>query len=70
MVAESGNLDAILFGSLKDGEIIIDLVGFIVDEDFYLLGREEGKRRIKLSQYWKLGQHDLKVIIYIDYALM
>jgi hypothetical protein len=55
MVAESGNLDAIFFGSLEDGEIIIDLVRFIVDEDFYLLGGEEGERRIKLPQNWKLG---------------
>ena len=42
MVAEAGDFNAVLLGCLEDGEVIIDLVRFVVDEDLYLLGREEG----------------------------
>jgi hypothetical protein len=42
VVAEAGDLNAVLLGSLEDGEVIIDLVGLVVYEDLDLLGREEG----------------------------
>ena len=38
MVAEARDFDAVLFGSLEDGEVVVDLVGFVIDEDFYFLG--------------------------------
>ena len=40
MVAEAGDLNIIFFGGLEDGEVVIDLVRFVVDEDFYLFGGE------------------------------
>ena len=43
MVAESGNLDVVLFGSLEDGEVVIDLIGFVVDKDLYFFGGEGGE---------------------------
>lgn len=48
MIAESGYFDAILLGGLEDGEVIIDLVGFIIDEDLNLLGGE-GTERAKAT---------------------
>ena len=38
MVAEAGDLDIVFLGSLEDGEVVINLVGFIVDEYLNLLG--------------------------------
>ena len=38
VVAEARNLDVIFLGSLEDREVVIDLVGFVVDEDLYFLG--------------------------------
>lgn len=40
VVAEARDLNAVLFGCLEDGEIVIHLVGLVVDEDFDLLGGE------------------------------
>ena len=34
MIAKSGNFNVVFFGSLEDREIVIDLIGFVVDEDF------------------------------------
>lgn len=58
MVAESGYFDTILFGRLVNGEIIIDLVGFAVDEDFDFFGREGGewgKDVLDEFKFWKHG---------------
>lgn len=60
MVAEAGDLDAVFFGGLEDGEVVIDLVGFVVDEDFDLLGREEpggqaAAQQLAEHQYLLLG---------------
>ena len=38
MVAETRYLDAIFLGCLEDGEVVVDLVGFVIDEDLYLFG--------------------------------
>ena len=38
MVAEPGYFDVIFFGSLEDGEVVINLVGCVVDVDLYFLG--------------------------------
>ena len=43
VVAEAGNLDIVFLGGLEDGEVVIDLVGFVVDEDLNFLGREGGE---------------------------
>ena len=40
MVAKPGYFNAVFLGSLEDGEVVIDLVGLVVDEDLDLLGRE------------------------------
>ena len=40
MVAKPGYLNAVFLGSLEDGEVVIDLVGLVVDEDLDLLGGE------------------------------
>lgn len=40
MVAEARNLYVLFFGCLEDGKVVIDLVRFIVDENFYLFGGE------------------------------
>ena len=40
MIAEAGDLDVVFLGSLEDGEVVVDLVRLVVDEYFYLLGRE------------------------------
>ena len=42
MVAEARYFDAIFLGGLEDGEVVFDLVGFVVDENFDLLGGEGG----------------------------
>ena len=42
VVAESGDLNIVFLGCLEDGEVVIDLVGFVVDEDLYLFGGERG----------------------------
>jgi hypothetical protein len=42
MIAEAGDLDVVFLGSLEDGEVVVDLVRFVVDEYFYLFGREGG----------------------------
>jgi len=44
VVAEAGDLDVVFLGGLEDGEVVIDLVGLVVDEDLYLFGGEGGKR--------------------------
>lgn len=43
MIAEARYFYVVLFGGLEDREIVIDLEGFIVDEDLYLLGGERGE---------------------------
>jgi hypothetical protein len=40
MVAEARDFDAILFGCLEDGEVVVYLVGFVIDEYFYFFGGE------------------------------
>lgn len=52
MVAEPWDFNAVLLGSLEDGEIVIDLVRLVVDEDLDFLGREGLK---KLPEKGKLG---------------
>jgi hypothetical protein len=42
VVAEAGDLDAVLLSGLEDGEVVLYLVGFVVDEDFDLFGGEGG----------------------------
>lgn len=66
MVAESGDVDSILFSSLVDRQIIINLVGFSIDEDFDLFsgkGSEGGK---DILNYFKFGQHVLVAIFLIE----
>ena len=43
VVAKAGDLDIVFLGSLEDREVVIDLVGFVVDENLNLLGREGGE---------------------------
>jgi hypothetical protein len=40
VVAEARDLYVLLLGCLEDGEVVIDLVWFVVDENFYLFGGE------------------------------
>ena len=40
VVTEPRNLNVIFLGSLKDREVVIDLIGLIVDEDLDLFGRK------------------------------
>ena len=40
MVAEARDLDVVLLGSLENGEVVIHLVGLVVDEHLDLLGGE------------------------------
>lgn len=54
MIAEPGYLNAVFLGGLEDGEVVIDLVGLVVDEDLYLLGGEEAEGIVQLPQ---LAQH-------------
>ena len=56
VVAEAGDLDAVLLGGLEDGEVVIDLVGPVVDKDLDLLGREESDGLIHPAQ---LAEHHL-----------
>jgi hypothetical protein len=60
MVAEAGDLNAVLLGSLEDGEVVIDLVGLVVDKDLDLLGGEERQRVVHLPQ---LAQHHQFIFI-------
>jgi len=57
MIAESGYFDPILLGSLEDGEVIIDLVWLIIDEDLDLLGGESSERAKATLQFWEFGEH-------------
>ena len=67
MVAEARDFDAILFGCLEDGEVALDLVGFVVDEDLYLLGTEGEGVSPKASSRKDSVQHQLNN--YINQAL-
>jgi hypothetical protein len=40
VVAEAGYFDAVFLGGLEDGEVVVDLVRLVVDEDFDFFGRE------------------------------
>ena len=40
MVAKARDFDIVFLGGLEDGEVVIYLVGFVVDEDLYLFGRK------------------------------
>lgn len=44
MIAEPGYFDAVFLGCLEDREVIIDLVGLVIDEDLDLLGGESAER--------------------------
>jgi hypothetical protein len=59
VVAKTRNLNAILLGSLEDGEIVIDLVRFIVDEYLYFLGGEGREGSGKLPKGSHFGQHQI-----------
>lgn len=54
MVAEPRDFNAIFLGSLEDGEVVIDLVGLVVDEDLNLLSGEETQG---LTASQQLTQH-------------
>ena len=52
MIAKPWYFNAVFLGGLEDGEVVIDLVGLIVDEDLDLLGGEgleEGSEKGKLG---------------------
>lgn len=55
MIAKSWDFDSILFGSLVDWEVIIDLVRFSVDEDLNFLGWKRSKRSEKTLNCFKFG---------------
>ena len=40
MIAKPWYLNAVFLGRLEDGEVVIDLVRLVVDENLDLLGRE------------------------------
>lgn len=67
MIAESGYLDSVLFRGLEDGEVALDLVGFVVDEDLYLLGTEGEGVSPKACSRKDSVQHQLNN--YINQAL-
>jgi hypothetical protein len=54
VIAEAGNFNAVLLGRLEDGEVVIDLVGFVIDKDLDLFGGEEAERVVEIAQ---LSQH-------------
>lgn len=53
MVAEARDVDAIFFGGLEDGEVVVDLVGFVIDEYLYLFS---GEGRVGAEQRVEGGQ--------------
>lgn len=59
MVAETRNFNTILLGSLEDGEIVIDLIRFVVDEYLYFLSGERCKGSGKLPKGIHFRQHQI-----------
>jgi hypothetical protein len=64
MVAESRNIDVIFLGSLEDGEVVIDLVGLVVDEYLYLLGRKGSVGLEHLLENRRTQQHQTDQNLY------
>lgn len=57
MIAESRYFDAVFLGCLEDGEVIIHLVGLVVDENLDLLRRERVERGKAALQLGEFGYH-------------
>jgi hypothetical protein len=59
VVAETRYFNAIFLGCLEDGEVVFNLVGFVIDEDLYLLGGEGRVGSEEGGQCGQTQQHQL-----------
>ncbi len=65
VVAEAGDFYVVFLGGLEDGEVVIHLIGLVVDEDLNLLGREGGVGTEDPPQHWRTQHHQ-----YILYSII
>jgi hypothetical protein len=63
VVAETRYFDAVLLGSLEDGEVVVDLVGLVIDENLDFLGAEGSVSPEQSSNAIQSAQHQLIICI-------